>query len=74
MSSNTDSSWWSRTTTFLGEVKSEWQKVTTPNRDEVVSTTVVVLITSIIFALFLWLSDVVIIWLYDGSFELLGLK
>ncbi len=58
---------------FLPEVKGEWKKVTTPGRREVVQTTGVVVITSFIFALYLWLADLVIRWAYGGMFKLLGL-
>lgn len=51
---------------FLGEVRTEMKKVTFPSREEVVGTTVVVLITSVIFAIFLWIADVVILRLYNG--------
>ncbi len=46
--------------TFLSEVRSEIKKVTFPTRDEVVATTTVVLITSFVFALFLFAADFVI--------------
>jgi preprotein translocase subunit SecE len=58
--------------TFLPEVKSEMKKVTFPSRDEVVGTTVVVIITSVIFAFYLWVSDIIIIRLYEGIFRVLG--
>ena len=51
---------------FLGEVRTEMKKVTFPSREEVVGTTGVVLITSVIFAIFLWVADVVILRLYNG--------
>jgi len=47
------------------------KKVTFPSREEVVGTTVVVLITSVIFAIFLWIADVVILRLYNGLNNLL---
>ncbi len=56
---------------FLGEVRTEMKKVTFPSREEVVGTTVVVLITSVIFAIFLWVADVVILRLYNGLNNLL---
>ena len=40
-------------------------KVTFPSRDEVVGTTIVVIVTSAIFAAFLWVADEVILWLYE---------
>ena len=56
---------------FLGEVRTEMKKVTFPSREEVVGTTGVVLITSVIFAIFLWIADVVILRLYNGLNSLL---
>jgi preprotein translocase SecE subunit len=50
---------------FLPEVKAEWKKVTTPSQKEVVSTTTVVIVTSFIFAVFLWGSDQVVIQVYE---------
>jgi preprotein translocase subunit SecE len=51
--------------TFLGEVRSEVKKVTFPGRDEVVATTVVVLITSFVFAFFLFAADLLIVRGYE---------
>ncbi len=58
---------------FLPEVKGEWKKVTRPNRREVIQTTVVVVVTSFVFAVYLWLADIVIRWAYEGMFKILGL-
>ena len=49
---------------FLSEVKAEMKKVSFPSRDEVVGTTIVVVVTSFIFAFYLWLADLVIIRLF----------
>lgn len=49
---------------FISEVKAEMKKVSFPSRDEVIGTTVVVLVTSFIFALYLWLADLVIVQLF----------
>ena len=54
---------------FLPEVKAEWKKVTRPGRPEVVATTVVVVITSFIFSVFLWMADKVIVFAYKGLFD-----
>ncbi len=45
---------------FLKEVKIELKKVTWPGKDEVYGTTVVVLIAVIIFAFYLYLSDMIL--------------
>ncbi len=55
---------------FLGEVRTEMKKVTFPSREEVVGTTGVVLITSVIFAIFLWIADLIIQRLYHGLVDL----
>ena len=49
---------------FLGEVQAEMKKVSFPTRDEVVGTTVVVVVTSVIFAIYLWLADMIIVQLF----------
>ena len=49
---------------FFREVKSEMAKVSFPSRDEVVGTTIVVLVTSFVFAFYLWLADLVIVQLF----------
>ena len=58
--------WFTRAKKFISEVRSEMTKVSFPGRQEVITTTGVVLVTSVIFAVFLWLSDQVIIQLYQG--------
>ena len=49
---------------FLGEVTAEMKKVSFPSRDEVMGTTVVVVVTSVIFAIYLWLADMIIVQLF----------
>ena len=49
---------------FLREVRGEMAKVSFPSRDEVVGTTIVVLVTSFVFAIYLWLADLVIVQLF----------
>jgi preprotein translocase subunit SecE len=49
---------------FISEVKAEMKKVSFPTREEVIGTTVVVLVTSVIFAVYLWLADLVIVQLF----------
>jgi preprotein translocase subunit SecE len=57
---------------FVGEVRSEMKKVTFPPRDEVMATTIVVIIASVIFAVYLWIADFVILRGYEGLFKALG--
>jgi preprotein translocase subunit SecE len=47
----------SRTKGFLSDVRNEMRKVTYPNRKEVQATTVVVLITVIIFGIYFFVID-----------------
>jgi len=58
----------SRWKTFLREVRGEINKVTWPNRKEVRGTTIVVLITVVVFGVYLWFVDIVmgrvLTWLY----------
>ena len=49
--------WWPNTRTFLIEVRNEMRRVTWPSRREVYATTVVVILTSIFFGLYLWGLD-----------------
>ena len=62
-----------RSTAFLTEVRAEWKKVTRPARREVVTTTLVVVVTSFVFAIYLWVSDFVIRNVYEWTFDRLGL-
>ena len=64
--------WFERVKTFLSEVRAEMKKVSYPSRDEVVGTTAVVIVTSVIFAVFLWLADFLIIRGYESLFKALG--
>ncbi len=49
--------WWDRSRTFLSEVRNEMKRVTWPTRREVYATTVVVILVSIFFGLYLWVVD-----------------
>jgi preprotein translocase subunit SecE len=54
---------------FLREVRSELRKVAWPNRHELVSYTVVVLVTSLVLTLLIWGFDFII---RDAIIETLG--
>ena len=58
--------WISKAREFYKEVKAEWKKVTFPSRDEVISTTIVVLIASVIMAIYLWVADLLILRAYQS--------
>ncbi|MEJ2085307.1 MAG: preprotein translocase subunit SecE [Acidobacteriota bacterium] len=63
---------WKKLTTFLSETRAEVKKVTFPSRPEVMSTTVVVIVASFIFAFYLWIADIVILKCYEGIFRVLS--
>ncbi len=52
--------WWGRSRRFLAEVRNEMSRVTWPSRREVYATTLVVILTSIFFGLYLWGVDLVL--------------
>ena len=54
------------------DVLSEMKKVTWPNRNEVVGTTVVVIVATVVFAVYLWGCDVVFYWGIDQLFKRFG--
>ena len=60
--------WLSNTRTFFTEVRNEMRRVTWPSRREVYATTVVVILTSAFFGIYLWGLDVLLTaavsWLY----------
>ena len=58
--------------TFIPEVQAEWKKVTSPSRREVWQSTIVVIVASFIFAIFLKLSDLVIQEILNGLYSIVG--
>jgi preprotein translocase subunit SecE len=62
--------WFNKAKEFLAETRSEMRKVSFPTRDEVVGTTIVVVVTSFIFAAFLFLADQLIVLGYQGLVNL----
>ena len=57
---------------FLTETRSEMKKVTFPSREEVVGTTIVVLVASVIFAFYLWVADLVILQVFEWIYQVIG--
>ena len=49
--------WWQRTRVFIAEVRNEMKRVTWPSRREVYATTVVVILTSVFFGIYLYTID-----------------
>jgi preprotein translocase subunit SecE len=64
--------WFSKAKEFLSETRSEMRKVSYPSKDEVVGTTIVVIVTSAVFAVFLFVADKVITLGYQGLVKVLG--
>ena len=56
---------WIKLTKFLREVRSEMRKVSWPNRKELITYTIVVIITVVIVALFTSVVDVIITWVLN---------
>ena len=54
--------WYKRIIPFLSEVKAEIKKVTWPSRNEVYSTTIVVIIATIFFGFYLFFMDLIFSW------------
>ena len=64
--------WWGRARRFLTEVKNETARVTWPSRKEVYATTVVVILTSILFGLYLWGVDLILTRTIEWIYRTLG--
>jgi len=64
--------WVSSTREFFRDTAGEMKKVTWPTKNEVVGTTVVVIVSTIVFALFLWGCDVVFYKAIDFLFTRFG--
>jgi preprotein translocase subunit SecE len=60
--------WLTTSRSFLAEVRNEMRRVTWPSRREVYATTVVVILTSAFFGIYLWGVDLAlsaaVAWLY----------
>jgi preprotein translocase subunit SecE len=55
--------WYKRFINFLKDTKAELKKVTWPSRNEVYSTTIVVIIATVFFGFYLFFMDVIFSWL-----------
>ena len=64
--------WWSTSREFLGDVRNEMRRVTWPSRREVYATTVVVILTSIFFGVYLWGVDMILNFAISWIFRTLG--
>ena len=64
--------WFGRARRFLIEVRSELGRVTWPTRREVWATTIVVILTSMLFGIYLYLVDVGLSALMNLAFKKFG--
>jgi preprotein translocase subunit SecE len=64
--------WWNRSRTFLAEVRNELKRVTWPTRKEVYATTIMVILTSAFFGLFLWTVDLLLTSAVNWVFHRFG--
>jgi preprotein translocase subunit SecE len=66
--------WVSSTKEFFRDTQAEMKKVTWPTRNEVVGTTAVVIVATIVFAIFLWGCDLVFYKAIDFLFTKFGVS
>jgi preprotein translocase subunit SecE len=64
--------WWQDGRNFLTEVRNEMKRVTWPGRKEVYATTIVVIITSAFFGLYLFGLDILFNWAVNWIFSTFG--
>ena len=64
--------WWPNSRAFLADVRHEMRRVTWPSRREVYATTVVVILTSIFFGVYLWGFDLALNWAVTRIFQYFG--
>jgi len=61
--------WLSRAGEFFSEVRNEMKRVTWPSQREVYATTIVVIVTSVVFGLYLWTVDLTLergmLWIFQ---------
>ena len=64
--------WWDNTRTFVTEVRNETRRVTWPSRKEVYATTLVVILTSIFFGVYLYGVDLLVSKIMGAIFRSFG--
>ena len=64
--------WWGRSRRFLAEVRNEMSRVTWPSRREVYATTLVVILTSMFFGVYLYGIDLILDALYRWLLSSVG--
>ena len=64
--------WWGRARRFLAEVRNEMARVTWPTRREVYATTLVVILTSAFFGVYLYGVDIILSKAIGWIFQTFG--
>ncbi len=64
--------WYKRIVPFLKEVRAEIKKVTWPSRNEVYSTTIVVIVATLFFGFYLFFMDIIFSWVITQIKSLFG--
>jgi len=64
--------WWTNSRNFLTEVRNEMKRVTWPSQKEVYATTVVVILTSAFFGIYLWSLDLALSSAVNWIFQRFG--
>ncbi len=64
--------WWSRSRVFLSQVRNEMERVTWPSWKEVQATTLVVILTSVLFGVYLWGIDLILSTVTGTIFRTFG--
>lgn len=66
--------WWTRARAFLAQVRNELERVTWPSWKEVQATTLVVILTSVLFGVYLWGIDLVLSTVASALFRTFGVS
>ena len=64
--------WYRRLPSFLRDVRAELRKVTWPSKNEVYSTTIVVIIATVFFGFYLYFMDLIFSWVLNQVRGLFG--
>ncbi len=64
--------WYRKLGNFLKDVKAELKKVTWPSKNEVTSTTVVVIAATVFFGFYLFFMDLIFSWVISQIKNLFG--
>ena len=64
--------WYKRLANFLKDVRAELKKVTWPSKNEVTSTTIVVIAATVFFGFYLFFMDLIFSWVISQIKNLFG--